>query len=146
MDVAGRRYIFRNRLPGKLLFRNIIGTHLQIHQSHPTPSKNGLNSITLFAKGHHGYAYYDTKEGTIHPGLDFDLMKAQIEACHKYGIAVWVYFSINIDEMYGTTVEGEGVVDSKYQTVDSHPSTQYVKDYTWPMIVECVRDYDIAFF
>jgi len=111
-----------------------------------TLKENGLNSITLFAKGHHGYAYYDTKVGTIHPGLDFDLMQAQIEACHKYGIIVWVYFSINIDEMYGTTVEGAGDINNKYQNVDSHPSTQYVKDYTWPMIVECVRDYDIDGF
>jgi hypothetical protein len=111
-----------------------------------TLKENGLNSITLFAKGHHGYAYYNTKAGTIHPGLDFDLMQAQIEACHKYGIKVWVYFSINIDEMYGTTVEGEGDIDNKYQNVDSHPSTQYVQDYTWPMIVECVRDYDIDGF
>ncbi len=111
-----------------------------------TLKESGLNSITLFAKGHHGYAYYDTKIGTIHPGLDFDLMKAQIEACHKNGITVWVYFSINIDEMYGTTVEGEGDINNKYQNVDSHPSTQYVKDYTWPMIVECVRDYDIDGF
>ena len=111
-----------------------------------TLKDNGLNSITLFAKGHHGYAYYNTKVGTRHPGLDFDLMKAQIEACHKHGIKVWVYFSINIDEMYGTTAEGEGNVNSNYQYVDSHPHTQFVKDYTWPMIVECVRDYDIDGF
>lgn len=111
-----------------------------------TLKENGLNAITLFAKGHHGYAYYNTKVGTRHPGLDFDLMKAQIEACHKYNIKVWAYFSINIDEMYGTTVEGEGEINNKYQRVDSRPSTQYVKDYTWPMIVECVRDYDIDGF
>jgi Hypothetical glycosyl hydrolase 6 len=111
-----------------------------------TLKENGLNSITLFAKGHHGYAYYNTKVGTRHPGLDFDLMKAQIEACHKHGITAWVYFSINIDEMYGTTVEGEGEVDNKYQSVDSFPTTQYVKDYTWPMIIECVRDYEIDGF
>ena len=123
-----------------------IGKNFDPETYAKTLKENGFNSITLFAKGHHGYAYYNTKVGTIHPGLDFDLMKAQIDACHKYGITAWVYFSINIDEMYGTTVEGEGNVDSKYQNVDSHPSTEYVKDYTWPMIVECVRDYDIDGF
>ncbi len=123
-----------------------IGKNFDPETYAKTLKDNGLNSITLFAKGHHGYAYYNTKVGTIHPGLDFDLMKAQIEVCHKYGIKVWVYFSINIDEMYGTTAEGEGSVNNKYQYVNSYPTTEFVKDYTWPMIVECVRDYDIDGF
>ena len=39
-----------------------------------------LDSITVFAKCHHGVCYYPTEVGTMHPGLDFDLCGAQIEA------------------------------------------------------------------
>jgi len=103
-----------------------------------------VNAICIFAKGHHGYAYYDTKVGTRHPGLDFDLMKAQIEACHRRRIHVWTYFSIAIDELYASTMEAAdpkslvGLAKLKVD-VNSH----YVRDYVWPMIVESVRDYDV---
>ena len=30
------------------------------------------HSICVFAKCHHGYSYYPTKIGTMHPGLNFD--------------------------------------------------------------------------
>lgn len=112
-----------------------------------TLEENGINSIAIFAKGHHGYAYYNTKVGTRHPGLDFDLMKAQIEACHKHGIAVWVYLSIAIDEIYGSTQEGQKDNPGQhFIRVSAETNTHYVRDYTWPMIVECVRDYDIDGF
>ena len=45
-----------------------------------------VNSINIFAKGHHGYSYYPTKVGTQHPNLGFDLLKSQIEASHEIGI------------------------------------------------------------
>ncbi|MCX6970337.1 MAG: hypothetical protein NTV93_09315 [Verrucomicrobia bacterium] len=33
-----------------------------------------VNSIAIFAKCHHGYSYFDTKVGTRHPGLSFDML------------------------------------------------------------------------
>ncbi len=53
-----------------------------------------VNSINVFAKGHHGWCYYDTKIGNKHPHLSFDLLKAQIEACHEIGVRVQAYFAI----------------------------------------------------
>ncbi|MFS4456128.1 alpha-L-fucosidase [Maribacter sp. 2304DJ31-5] len=53
-----------------------------------------VNSINVFAKGHHGWSYYDTKAGNKHPHLSFDLLKAQIEACHEIGVRVQAYFAI----------------------------------------------------
>ena len=53
-----------------------------------------VNSINIFAKGHHGYSYYPTKVGTQHPNLKFDLLKAQIEASHEIGIKTPLYFAI----------------------------------------------------
>ncbi len=53
-----------------------------------------VNSINIFGKGHHGYSYYPTKIGTVHPNLDFDLLGQQIEACHEIGVKCPVYFTI----------------------------------------------------
>lgn len=53
-----------------------------------------VNSINVFAKGHHSWSYYDTKVGMRHPHLDFDLLKAQIEACHEIGVRVQAYFTV----------------------------------------------------
>ena len=111
-----------------------------------TLADNGLNAVTVFAKGHHGFAFYNTKIGTVHPGLDFDLLKAQIEACHKRGIKVLAYFSINVDELWATTEEGVNPNWEKFQQVDANPEKSYIKDYTWPMIREVVENYDIDGF
>ncbi len=53
-----------------------------------------VNSINIFGKGHHSWCYYPTKAGSMHPGLDFDLLGAQIEACHEIGVTAQVYFTI----------------------------------------------------
>lgn len=57
-----------------------------------------VNSVTLFAKCHHGWMYYPTKVGKMHPGLDFDLLAAQIEAAHEIGVKTPVYISAGFDE------------------------------------------------
>lgn len=53
-----------------------------------------VNSINVFAKCHHSWAYYNTKVGKRHPNLDFDLLKAQIEACHEIGVRVQAYITV----------------------------------------------------
>lgn len=57
-----------------------------------------VNSITVFAKCHHGMAYYPTRVGVQHPHLDFDLLGQMIEACHARGILVPVYISTMYDQ------------------------------------------------
>lgn len=57
-----------------------------------------VNSINLFAKCHHGMYYYPTKIGTMHPGLKFDLLGAQIEACRKEGIRTCIYTAVAWNE------------------------------------------------
>ncbi|MEO7142318.1 MAG: alpha-amylase family protein [Bryobacteraceae bacterium] len=53
-----------------------------------------VNSINIFAKDHHGYAYYDTKIATRHPALQIDLLGEMIEALHASGIRVNYYYSL----------------------------------------------------
>ena len=57
-----------------------------------------VNSITCFAKCHHGYSYYPTEVGVRHPTLKRDLLGEQVEACHAAGIKVPAYISVVWDE------------------------------------------------
>ncbi|MCC6859373.1 MAG: alpha-L-fucosidase [Bryobacterales bacterium] len=96
--------------PGVVTFRHI---HLDFHTS---PAITGVgedfdasefarvlkeaevNSITIFAKCHHGMSYYPTRVGVRHPNLKIDLVGAMIEACHRQGIRVPVYISTMYDQ------------------------------------------------
>jgi hypothetical protein len=57
-----------------------------------------IDSITIFAKCHHGWHYHPTAAGRLHPHLGFDLLKAQIEAAHAIGVKTPVYLSAGLDE------------------------------------------------
>lgn len=61
--------------------------------------KNGhLDSITVFSKCHHGWSYHPTTANEMHPGLSFDLLGAQLEACREAGVNAPVYISAGFDE------------------------------------------------
>ena len=64
-----------------------------------------VNSVTLFAKCHHGHLYYDTKHPARHPGLkkDLNLLGEQVEALHKRGIRAPIYLSVTWDEFAAKT-------------------------------------------
>lgn len=53
-----------------------------------------VNQINLFAKCHHSWSYYPTKVGRMHPNLKFDLLGAQIAACHEIGVRCPIYFTV----------------------------------------------------
>jgi hypothetical protein len=59
-----------------------------------------VDSVTLFAKCHHGHLYYDTDRPERHPGLrrDLDLLGEQIEALRRRGICAPIYLSVQCDE------------------------------------------------
>ena len=95
---------------GRLRFRQV---HLDFHTSEKiveigeafdpkefaeTLKKAGVNSITCFARCHHGMIYYDTKFPARHPGLKRDLLREQIEACHAVDIKVPIYITVGWDE------------------------------------------------
>ncbi len=62
-----------------------------------------VNSITVFSKCHHGWAYHPSKANQMHPHLKFDLLGAQIEAAHEIGVKTPVYLSAGLDEKYART-------------------------------------------
>lgn len=86
--------------------------HLDFHNSQYIPSigekfnanewgdtllKANVDSITIFAKDMHGFFYYPSKYGPVHPGLDFDLMGEQIKACRERNIQVYTYYCTTWD-------------------------------------------------
>ena len=58
-----------------------------------------VNSVTCFARGHHGWLYYRSKAFAerIHPHLEADLLPEQIAACHARDIRVPVYITVQWD-------------------------------------------------
>lgn len=48
-------------------------------------------TINLFAKCHHGWFYYPSEIGQQHPGLNFDLLKEQVDAAHEIGVDARLY-------------------------------------------------------
>jgi hypothetical protein len=70
-----------------------------------------VNSVTVFAKCHHGHLYYETQRPERHPGMKagLDLTRSQVEALHRRGIRAPIYISIQVDE-YAALTHPEWVV------------------------------------
>jgi hypothetical protein len=58
-----------------------------------------VDSVTVFAKCHHGYSYYPTAVGTQHPHLRRDLLGEMLAACHAAGIRAPIYTTVTWDEL-----------------------------------------------
>jgi len=58
-----------------------------------------VDSVTCFGRCHHGYIYYDTAKfpERRHPHLTRNLLKEQIDVCHKHDIRVPIYITIQWD-------------------------------------------------
>ncbi|HHU78732.1 MAG TPA: beta-galactosidase [Clostridiales bacterium] len=95
---------------GKLRFRQV---HLDFHTSEQirgigdkfdpeefaqTLKEACVDSITCFARCHHGMIFYDTDFPGRHPYLNRNLLKEQIDACRKVGIKVPIYITVGLDE------------------------------------------------
>ncbi len=75
-----------------------IGSHFSKEEFQEALKIGHVNSITVFAKCHHGWSYHPTRVNRMHPHLDFDLLGAQLEACAEIGVRAPVYISAGYDE------------------------------------------------
>ena len=75
-----------------------IGSEFSKENFQKALKKGHVNSITLFSKCHHGWAYHPSEANEMHPNLSFDLLGAQIEAAHEIGVRTPVYLSAGLDE------------------------------------------------
>jgi len=113
--------------PADLRFRQV---HLDFHTSEHisgigeafdpeafarTVEEARVNSITCFARCHHGWIYFDTKAfpERRHPHLRRNLLKEQIEACHRRNIRVPIYTTIQWDHYTATRHPEWLVLDEK---------------------------------
>ncbi len=78
-----------------------IGADFDPEEFAGTLEKARVNSINIFARGHHGYVYYRTEAfaDRMHPHLSRDLLRQQIEACHERGIRAPVYITVQWDAL-----------------------------------------------
>jgi hypothetical protein len=76
-----------------------IGADFDPEEFAATLEQARVNSITCFARCHHGWMYYDTQvfPERRHPHLTRNLLKEQIEACHARNIRVPIYVTIQWD-------------------------------------------------
>ncbi|MFY9176953.1 MAG: alpha-amylase family protein [Caldicoprobacterales bacterium] len=156
---------------GKLRFRQV---HLDFHTSEQimgigedfdpklfakTLKEAGVNSITCFARCHHGMIYYDTKFPAKHPGLKFDLLRAQIEACHEEGINVPIYITVGWDEYIANrhpewlarnadgTPQGAGPLQAGWKKLCfNSPYIDYVREQTVEVLEKFEGQVDGLFF
>ena len=76
-----------------------IGADFDPEEFAGTLERARVDSVTCFARCHHGYIYYDTERSPErrHPHLQRDLLREQIEACHARGIRVPIYVTVQWD-------------------------------------------------
>ncbi len=98
----------------KMKFKN-RQIHLDFHTSGLIPNVAGefdeqqfiktlktaeVSGVCLFARCHHGYCYYPTEKGTIHPHLkENDLLGKQLKVLKENGIQAGLYTTICWDEL-----------------------------------------------
>ena len=119
---------------------NFRQVHLDFHTSEKIPGigsrfdkkqfqtalKTGhVNSITVFSKCHHGWAYHPSVANEMHPHLDFDLLQAQIEAAHEIGVKTPVYLSAGLDEKLA-------IRHPEWLVQDKNSQTTWVKSFLTP--------------
>jgi hypothetical protein len=103
-----------------------------------------VNSITVFARCHHGMSYYPTKVGVQHPHLDRDLLGEMVTACKGAGMRVTVYTTVVWDEYMATQHPEWRQVDETGKLVGRSPLTAAYFDWQWLCLNTPYIDYVVA--
>ncbi|RFU45644.1 alpha-amylase family protein [Paraburkholderia sp. DHOC27] len=76
-----------------------VGAHFDAVDFVATLKRANVDSITIFAKCHHGWSYYPTEVGHVHPNLARpDLLGGMIRALRDADIESPVYITVQWDE------------------------------------------------
>ena len=94
-----------------------VGTDFDPDQFADTFARANVDSVTVFAKCHHGHLYYDTDRPERHPNLprDLHLLEMQVAALHSRGIRAPIYVSAQCDEYAANTHPEWIAMDGKEQ-------------------------------
>jgi hypothetical protein len=130
-----------------------VGVHFDAQRFAATMKAAHVNSVTVFAKCHHGHLYYDTDRPERHPGLrrDLNLLGEQVRALHAAGIRAPIYISVQCDEYAAnthpewiarnadSTIVGAGPFAAGWQILDmDSPYQEYLAEQT----AEVLRQFD----
>src|SRR5690625_2699421 len=130
-----------------------IGENFDKKQFQAMLKKGHLDSITVFSKCHHGWAYHPSEKNEIHPHLSFDLLGAMIDAAHEIDVKTPVYLSAGIDEKLAR-IHPEWLIrdeEDKTSWIDSFMKPGYHQfcmnspylDILLEQIDEVIRNYDV---
>lgn len=84
-----------------------------------------VDSVTVFSKCHHGWAYHPSEANEMHPHLSFDLLGEMIGAAHEIGVKTPVYLSAGLDEKLARR-------HPEWLIRDAEDRTRWVKDFMTP--------------
>lgn len=95
-----------------------------------------VDSVTLFAKCHHGHLYYNTSHPAQHPGLkrNFDLLAGQVDALKSVGIRAPIYISVQCDEFAANTHPDWIARNPDGTTVGGRPLQTPYPNYSWQIL------------
>ncbi len=85
-----------------------------------------ISSMTVFARGHHGWLYYPSKKfpELVHPHLEYkNLLLDQVRALHKVGINAPVYITVQWD-YHSATTRPEWLIRKKDGSHEGGPFTE----------------------
>ena len=125
-----------------------IGSKFSKEQFQDALRRGHVNSITVFSKCHHGWAYHPSMANEQHPNLHFDLLGAQIEAAHEIGVKTPVYLSAGLDEKMARRHPEwlrrgkDDKINWEYPMYHEFCMNSPYLDYLIPQIKEVVRNYD----
>ncbi|MCZ8513500.1 beta-galactosidase trimerization domain-containing protein [Paenibacillus filicis] len=129
-----------------------IGSRFDKSQFQNMLKAGHVDSITVFSKCHHGWAYHPSEANEMHPHLHFDLLGAMIEAAHEIDVKTPVYLSAGLDEKLARRHPEWLIRDANDNTnwVDGFMKPGYHQfclnspylDVLIPQIEEVVRNYD----
>jgi hypothetical protein len=146
-------------MAASLRFRQV---HLDFHTSEAIPGiavdfdadhfaetlkQAHVNSVTCFARCHHGWLYYDSPRypELVHPGLlNRNLLRQQIEACHARDIRVPIYITVQWDHRSAMTHPEWLTLGIDGKVIGSTPDPFDVGFYRYLCINSPYRDFLMA--
>lgn len=136
-------------------FINDIGHDLDAKVYVKTLSDSAINSLVVFAKGHHGNCYYPTEIGHQHPALNQDILGNILKECEAQNIETLIYYSVAWDthvqnenpEWLCLTKEGETISHEIWDFICLN--SPYKRELLFPQLDELItlyQDVDVLGF
>jgi len=139
-----------------------VGSEFDAEEFADVLAKAHVGQVCCFARCHHGMMYYDSKRDPerVHPHLaDRNMLKEQIAACHRRGIRVPIYTSVQFDHYTARRHEDwivrneDGSIFQKGFDTDSFrqwlcvntPYVEWLRRHVRD-IFECITEVDGLFF